>query len=102
MRITNAVKDYASDLIKRAENEDDLEMTLDEAVNQLVAFEKRTAWTDAIDKLLQKQAKELAPQKYAGGGALTACRKEEYEGDPSAPAQNHEPFVEKNKLLDVS
>jgi hypothetical protein len=72
----NAVKDYASDLIKRAENEDDLEMTLDEAVNQLVAFERRTAWTDAIDKLLQKQVKELAPQKYAGEG-LDRGRKEE-------------------------
>lgn len=70
------MKDYASDLIKRAENEDDLEMTLDEAVNQLVAFEKRTAWTDAIDKLLQKQAKELAPQKYAGEG-LDRGRKDE-------------------------
>jgi len=35
------VKDYANDLIKRAEDEADLEMTLDEAVNQLVAFEKK-------------------------------------------------------------
>lgn len=72
----NAVKDYATDLIKRVENEDDLEMTVDEAVNQLVAFEKRTGWVDAIEKLLGKQAKELEPARYAGEG-LDRGRKEE-------------------------
>jgi hypothetical protein len=72
----NAVKDYANDLIKRAENEDDLEMTLDEAVNQLVAFEKRTGWAAAIDDLLVKQAKELDPKKYTGEG-LDRMRKDE-------------------------
>ena len=72
----NAVKDYASDLIKRVENEDDLEMTVDEAVNQLVAFERRTAWGDAIEKLLGKQAKELEPARYAGEGSDRG-RKEE-------------------------
>lgn len=71
-----AVKDYANDLIKRVENEDDLEMTVDEAVNQLVAFEKRTAWADAIEKLLEKQTKELQPTKYAGEGSDRG-RKEE-------------------------
>jgi hypothetical protein len=72
----NAVKDYANDLIKRAEDEADLEMTLDEAVNQLVAFEKRTAWADAIGKMLVKQEKELEPKKYAGEG-LDRGRKDE-------------------------
>jgi hypothetical protein len=71
-----AVKTYAGDLIQRVENEDDLDMTLDQAVDDLTAFEKRTEWADAIAKLLQKQQADLPIEKYTGEG-LDRGRKDE-------------------------
>ncbi len=64
-----AIKDYAEDLINRATNEDDLELTLDGAVDELTAFENRTKWAEALGKLLDKQETDLSLEKYSGEGA---------------------------------
>jgi hypothetical protein len=64
----SAVKSYAADLIQRVENEDDLEMTLDQAVDDLTAFENRMKWAEAIEKLLDKQETELSIETYSGEG----------------------------------
>lgn len=71
-----SIKTYAADLIERVKNEDDLEMTLDQAVDDLTAFEKRTEWSTAIAKLLQRQEADLPLEKYAGEG-LDRGRKDE-------------------------
>ena len=64
-----AIKDYAEDLINRATNEDELELTLDGAVDELTAFENRTKWAEALGKLLDKQEADLDLKKYSGEGA---------------------------------
>jgi hypothetical protein len=71
-----AIAAYTSDLIERVENEDDLGMTLDQALDDLTAFENRTKWIEVIDKLLNKQEAELGIDKYAGEG-LDRGRKDE-------------------------
>ena len=67
---------YALNLIVRVEDEDDLEMSLDQAIDDLTAFENRTQWVDAIDKLLNKQKAHLPADNYAGEG-LDRGRKDE-------------------------
>jgi hypothetical protein len=64
-----AIKAYADELIRRVEDEDDQEMTIDQAVNDLTAFENRTKWADAVGRLLDKQEKDLSIDKYAGEGS---------------------------------
>lgn len=71
-----AVKAYAADLIRRAEDEEDLDLTLDQAVDDLKAFENRTKWAEAVAALLDKQEKDLSVNKYAGEG-LDRGRKDE-------------------------
>ena len=63
-----ATKAYANDLIRRVEDENDIEMTLDEAVDALTAFENRQQWTIAISDLLDKQEVELRIEHYTGTG----------------------------------
>lgn len=63
-----AIKSYANDVIMRALDEDDLEMTLDAAVDDLTNFESRTFWVDTVEKLLDKQEKELKVSDYRGTG----------------------------------
>ena len=69
---------YAMNLIERVENEDDLEMGLDQAIDDLTAFENRTKWVDAVGKRLMKQEEELPVEKYAGEG-LDRGRKDELQ-----------------------
>jgi hypothetical protein len=64
-----AIQSYALSLIERVENEDDPEMTVDQAVDDLTAFEKRTKWVETVDRLLEEQAKKLPLEKYSGEGA---------------------------------
>ncbi len=71
-----AVKAYAADLIRRAEDEEDLDLSLDQAVDDLKAFENRTKWAEAVAALLNKQEKDLTLDKYAGEG-LDRGRKDE-------------------------
>lgn len=61
-------KQYADDLIRRVEDENDLEMTIDRAVDDLTAFEGRKKWVEVVTKLLDKQAKELPLEDYTGLG----------------------------------
>lgn len=65
----SAIKSYANVLIQRVEDEDDMEITLDQAVDDLTAFEHRTKWAEAVGKLLDKQEKEVPIDKYSGEGA---------------------------------
>lgn len=64
-----AVKSYALDLIQRVENEEDLEMTVEHAVDDFTNFENRTRWADAVGKLLDKQAAEMPMEQYSGEGS---------------------------------
>lgn len=75
----SAVKAYAADLIQRAENEEDLDLTLDQAVADLTAFTDRTKWADSVAALLDKQEKDLSLAKYLGEG-LDRMRKDELKG----------------------
>ena len=63
-----AIKAYGTELIKRVENEDDLEATVDVALDSLTEFENRTLWAESIHKLLMLQEEKLAPGDYAGNG----------------------------------
>ena len=71
-----AIKDFAVELLKRVENEDDLEMTIDQARADLAKFEKRVNWATAIGELLVKQRDKLNIEDYSGEG-LELERKEE-------------------------
>jgi hypothetical protein len=70
-----AVKAYAADLIQGVEDENNLEMTLDHAIDSLTDFENRTEWFLKISDLLDKQV-ELDIETYAGEG-LDRGRKDE-------------------------
>ena len=63
-----AFKAYASDLISRVLNENDIHMTLETAVDDLVDYENRTKWVDAIEKLLNDQIEKLDINEYTGVG----------------------------------
>lgn len=63
-----ATKEYASDLIRRVEDDSDLEMTVEQALDALTAFENRKKWVEAVSKLLDKQQAELSYENYAGEG----------------------------------
>lgn len=63
-----AFKQYTSDLISRVLNENDLEMKLETALDDIVDYENRTQWVDAVEKLLKSQEKNLAISEYTGIG----------------------------------
>lgn len=71
-----AIKSYAIALIQRVENEEDLEMTLDQAVDELTDFERRTKWAEAIGKLLDKQKTDLPIHNYKGEGTDRGYKEE--------------------------
>jgi hypothetical protein len=62
------VKSYANDLIRRVLDVDDTEMTLEVAIDDLTDFENRTFWVDTVEKLIEKQEKELKLEDYTGVG----------------------------------
>jgi len=62
------VKSYAVGLIHRVLDEDDLEMTIEAALDDLVSLENRIFWVDSIEKLLDKQESELKIDDYTGIG----------------------------------
>ena len=62
------IKAYANDLIRRVEDIDDIEMGLEQAVDDLTAFENRQQWTVAISKLLDDQETKLHIDDYTGTG----------------------------------
>ena len=70
------IKEFAAELLKRVENEDDLEMTIDQARADLSKFEKRINWATAIGELLIKQRDKLNIGDYSGDG-LELARKTE-------------------------
>ena len=73
-----SVTAYALNLIERVEDEDDLQMSLDQAVDDLTNFENRTKWVEAIGKLLDKRENELPVEKYTGEG-LDRGRKDDLQ-----------------------
>ena len=71
-----AIKEFAVELMRRVEDEGDLEMTIDQALAELANFERRINWAAAIGKLLMRQKKDLDLNDYSGDGRDLA-RKEE-------------------------
>lgn len=63
-----AVRNYAESLIRRVEDEDDLPMTVENAVDELTAFQNRKQWIDTINALLDKCEHELSIDAYTGTG----------------------------------
>jgi hypothetical protein len=51
-------------------------MTLDRAVDAMTAFENRTQWAEAVDKLMSKQQKMLPIEDYKGVGNDRANKEE--------------------------
>jgi len=70
------IREFAAELLKRVENEDDLEITIDQALADLAKFEERINWATAIGELLIKQRDKLNIGDYSGDG-LELARKEE-------------------------
>jgi len=63
-----AVKEHADSLIRRILDEDDIEMDVEAAIDDLTDFINRTDWVDTVNKLLGKQEQELDIDKYIGSG----------------------------------
>jgi hypothetical protein len=63
-----AVKDHGRGLVERVLDEDDVDMTVDDAVDQLIDMEKKRKWAETMIKLLDRQEKELKPSDYQGVG----------------------------------
>jgi hypothetical protein len=63
-----AVKDHGRGLVERVLDEDDVDMTVDDAVDQLIDMEKKRKWAETMTKLLDRQEKELKPSDYQGVG----------------------------------
>ena len=63
-----AVTEFGESLIRRVEDEDDHDMTVDHALDELTFFENRTKWVAAVDGLLNKQDAELRIDSYMGEG----------------------------------
>ena len=63
-----SIKAYADDLINQVIDEDDLEMTVEKAVDSLTDFINRSQWVNALNKLLNKQEQDLDIADYSGVG----------------------------------
>lgn len=63
-----AIKEYARDLIKRVEDEEDLDITLEGAVDSFTVFKKKIQWISALNDLLNDQETKLTLDSYNGEG----------------------------------
>ncbi len=85
-----ATKDFANDLIRRVEDVKDEEMTLEQAWDELTAFENRKKWAVAVSELIDKQEKELSYDTYLGTG-----------NDKGRKDELKETLIPLRKILDV-
>ncbi len=63
-----ATKSYAKDLIARATDEDDMDTTVEKAVDLLNDFKRSTQWIKALRTEMDKQNKMLTIDTYTGVG----------------------------------
>jgi len=63
-----AVKDHGKGLVERVLDEDDVDMKVDDAVDQLINMEKKRQWAETMNKLLERQEKDLKLSDYQGAG----------------------------------
>ena len=71
-----ATKSFADDIISQVLDEDDTDMTVDDAVDELTEFINRVKWVDALKILLDKQENELNTDDYSGVGNDRAVKDE--------------------------
>lgn len=64
----DAIKRYADDLVHRVEDEQDLDMTLDQAIDDLTNMESSVKWIETINALLATQESKLPIAEYSGTG----------------------------------
>ena len=62
------IREFAEDLIRRVENEEDLETTLDRATDNMIEIVEQSEWVKTLRSLLSKQADDLPIDKYTGDG----------------------------------
>lgn len=63
-----ATRDYAKSLVKRVEDPEDLDMTIEMALSDITDYEARKNWTKAITVLLDQQDEKLPVADYSGTG----------------------------------
>lgn len=63
-----SIKQQAKDLIALAVDEDEVDMTLDDAVDLLNDFIKKSEWIETLNAELEKQHKTLSIDDYSGTG----------------------------------
>jgi hypothetical protein len=71
-----AIKEYSRDLIKRVEDENDPDITLEGAVDSVSVLKKRIQWVSALSDLLKNQESKLTLDSYNGEG-IDRGRKDE-------------------------
>jgi hypothetical protein len=59
---------FISGLIRQVEDEDDVNMTLDQATDKLTAHLRAKKWIEELVWMLDRQSRELPFDKYDGGG----------------------------------
>lgn len=64
----DAIKRYADDLVHRVEDEQDLDMILDQALDDLTNMELSVKWIETINAMLVKQESDLPISEYSGIG----------------------------------
>ncbi len=62
----DAIKRYADDLLHRVEDENDIDMTLEQALDDLTNMEQSIKWVETINGLLDVQEKDLSLDEYSG------------------------------------
>lgn len=72
----DAVKRYADDLLHRVEDETDIDMTLEQALDDLTNMEQSVVWIETVSDLLDKQEDDLNLVDYSGFGNERAYKDE--------------------------
>lgn len=60
---------FISDKIHRVEDENNMDMTVDRATDEITQFENSKRWAEAVEKLFTIQEAKLPLSKYSGEGA---------------------------------
>ena len=72
----DAIKRYADDLLRRVEDESDMDMTLPQALDDLINMELSVKWIDTVNGLLDRQEEKLQIDEYSGIGNDRAYKDE--------------------------
>lgn len=72
----DAIKRYADDLLHRVEDENDIDMTLEQALYDLTNMEQSVRWIETVSSLLDVQENDLNLDEYSGIGNDRAYKDE--------------------------